>query len=100
MIDKLDFFQEATYRISLIVDNVKAMGDLFHYLSGVMPLHALSWHFYDRTNLSLRMEGVITPKGIFGLDNQIVPLSRHACKSADLVNTKHFVHFEHTAGDP
>lgn len=100
MTDKLKFYREATFHISLIADDIKAMGDVFNYLRGVMPLHALSWHFYDRTNLSLRMEGVITPMGIFGLDNQSVPLSKDACKSADLVNVEHFVHFEHTAKDP
>lgn len=100
MIDKLEFFRQAAYHISLTVDNVKAMEDLFHYLRGVMPVHALSWHFYDHTASSLRMEGVITREGIFGLDNRRVPLSKLECKSAEKVNIKHFVHFEHTDNDP
>jgi transcriptional regulator with GAF, ATPase, and Fis domain len=99
-IDKLDFFSQATYLTALIVDDIKAVSDLFQYLRGVMPLHALSWHFYDRTMPSLRMEGLITSKGLFGLENRMVRLTKASARRANMVDTQHFVHLSHANEDP
>jgi transcriptional regulator with GAF, ATPase, and Fis domain len=97
--DKLDFFQEASLYFSFVVDDEKAMGDLFHFLRGVMPLHALSWHVYDPSLKGLHLEAVITAEGMADLKNQRVPLSKQACRRAEELDRRRFILIESTAED-
>ena len=98
--DKLKFYQEATYYISLVADNVMAMGDVFTFLSRNVRLDSMSWHFYDRNESHLRIAGVITPKGFLDLNNRIVPLTKRACKYSDEIDVQKFVHIENANQNP
>lgn len=97
--DKLQFLKEAGYLVSLVADNMKAMGNVFSYLRKHLEIDTMSWHFYDRAESVLKMAGVITPQGFVDLKNKIVPLNKQACRYSDKIVIQKFVHIDRTDKD-
>jgi transcriptional regulator with GAF, ATPase, and Fis domain len=99
MLDKLEFYREATFHIASYMDNEKAMEDLLVYLRKTMAIQALAWYTYDQSQGAIHIQAALTMKGIVNLEDQIIPLAGEIRRQAENLSRLRFRLIENTSND-
>lgn len=98
--DQLEFFKKTAVYFSMMIESKHALQDLFNYLAGIMPLHALVWYNYDQNDYLVRFQIIVTPHGVRDLPGLTMDLSNSAKQTVYRLKENKFLFIQRSLKDP